>query len=174
MPQAIFHKKMCAELLEQDGLLVMANGLGLLDIVYKFAKLYCRQSSSPASSQPLVFLLNSSPEEVHFLQMQLSIDQVPRGLITLTSETSIESRKVLYTRGGLIAASSTILILDLLRKNLPVHIISGFLVLRADKSVFPFPRFFPVRFVMQNADHPDLFSFLGGKGSTRRVSRLSS
>ena len=43
------------------------------------------------------------------------------------------NRSKIYNRGGVVFASSTVLALDLLRKNVRTHCISGFLVDRAHR-----------------------------------------
>jgi hypothetical protein len=40
-----FYRKICKQLLDEDGLLLMGTGLGLDEILSKFVKLYCSTTS---------------------------------------------------------------------------------------------------------------------------------
>lgn len=50
---------------------------------------------------------------------------------------SCSSRKELYMSGGLISITSRILVVDMLTSNVPTEMITGLLVMHAEKSVAP-------------------------------------
>lgn len=69
-----FHKEICGELLNDDGLVVMAEGLGVHEIVMRFIKLY-------STSKHLVFVLNLEQER----QFQICCELQSEGISTLPS-----------------------------------------------------------------------------------------
>ena len=48
-------------------------------------------------------------------------------------------RQELYKRGGLISVTSRILVVDMLQEDIPVQLITGMLILHAEKCVFTYP-----------------------------------
>ena len=110
-----------SELYEEDGLLVLAKGLGLNRVISKFIQLYTStdSSSSPSSSsvlhRKLVFCINAK-ESSELLQMSLlaqgySPSELP---VVITNETPAASRKIMYANGGCYIITSRILIVDIL------------------------------------------------------------
>jgi DNA excision repair protein ERCC-4 len=127
MPALPFHVEIFTELFEEDGLLLMAKGLGLRKILLKFLKLHCHPRN-------LVFVLNANNEEVALLDALqangVSFDRLPK--VVDNSFTSTE-RQQLYARGGCFFVTSRILILDFLNKRVPSSKVSGFLVNQAHR-----------------------------------------
>ncbi|KAJ8306066.1 hypothetical protein KUTeg_016611 [Tegillarca granosa] len=90
----------------EDGLLIMAKGLGVDRVFLNFLKLY----SDPAN---LVLVLNTnSVEEEYFIEQQS-----------------------VYLQGGVLFITSRILVVDFLTERVPVEHISGFLVYKAHRIV---------------------------------------
>jgi len=130
-----------AELYEEDGLLVLARGLGLNRLISKFIELYsvaeqtedsAASSSSASLQRKLVFCINAR-ESSELLQMSLlsnglSPSQLP---VLVTNETPAATRKIMYANGGCFIITSRILIVDLLRDNVDPSKICGFLVCNA-------------------------------------------
>jgi DNA excision repair protein ERCC-4 len=115
-----------AELYEDDGLLVMARGLGLERVLLQFLKLHCNSNS-------LVFVLNCSKEEMEYFCKNLrheGLRVLPRNL---SNDYSPEDRAQEYLRGGVLFVPSRLLVVDLLTRRLPAHVITGFLVNHAHR-----------------------------------------
>jgi hypothetical protein len=51
--------------------------------------------------------------------------------------TLVAPRKELYRRGGLMSVTSRILVVDMLQSDIPMHLISGIIMLHAEKYVSP-------------------------------------
>lgn len=125
-----FHKQIFADLLEEDGLLAMGKGLGLERIVASFVRLYC-------DPKRLVFVLNVRPgsdDHLHLMEdLRLLDPSMQHPPHTVAAEESAEQRGVLYLRGGVLFMSSRTLVVDLLTKRVPTHLISGLLVCQAHR-----------------------------------------
>ncbi|KIM21371.1 hypothetical protein M408DRAFT_80635 [Serendipita vermifera MAFF 305830] len=112
---------------QTSDLLIMAGGLGLRKIVCTLLQLY-------DSPQRLVLLLNATPAEESGIGDDLSIMGCRKpGLRVVTFEMSSKDRQVLYQQGGLISVTSRILVVDMLLSEIPVELISGIIVLHAEK-----------------------------------------
>ncbi|XP_067940191.1 DNA repair endonuclease XPF-like [Watersipora subatra] len=121
-----YEKQIFADLLENDGLLVMARGLGIYRIIEAFMKAFCH----PAS---LLLVINASTYEEDFLIERLAnagVEQIPK---IITSDITREERLKVYMGGGVAFVSSRILVMDLLTDKLPAHLISGILVYNAHR-----------------------------------------
>jgi DNA excision repair protein ERCC-4 len=105
-----FHVQVFSQLFDEDGLLVLAKGLGLRGILLKFIKLHC-------TPRNLVFVLNTSGEESAILEGLVadgvSRERLPR---VIRNETTSAEREQLYVNGGCFLVTSRILILDFLNK----------------------------------------------------------
>jgi DNA excision repair protein ERCC-4 len=121
-----FHKEIFSELLEEDGLLIMARGLGLHKIFLQFLRFH-------ANSKEIVFALNV-PAYLQQLWIEelLELGVSPRYLPKrINAEYTLNERNKMYLEGGVHFITSTILVMDLLYKRLPTHLIGGFLVYNA-------------------------------------------
>jgi DNA excision repair protein ERCC-4 len=72
-----FQSRIFLDLVAEDGLLVMARGLGLERIFVNLLRLYCNPSS-------LVVVLNASKEEQQFAFDELAFESVRRPLPVFT------------------------------------------------------------------------------------------
>ncbi|XP_062593307.1 DNA repair endonuclease XPF-like [Saccostrea cucullata] len=112
----------------EDGLLVMAKGLGIDRIFLNFLKVYC----DPAN---LVLVLNTNAREEEYFTEQLekeSIKPLPRNI---TNEVGANERQKVYLQGGVLFLTSRILVVDFLTERVPVEHISGILVYKAHRIV---------------------------------------
>lgn len=132
-----FHKQIVTELLTEDGLVVLAEGLGMLPyVVATLIKVY----GAPEQKQP-VMVLNLSLQEETLIHEQLSIsamndnDPHPLMFTTVHNEVSSHKRAEVYHRGGVISVSSRILLVDLLNKRISPQDISGLLVCHAHRVI---------------------------------------
>ncbi|OBZ77930.1 DNA repair protein rad16 [Grifola frondosa] len=108
-------------------LLLLARGLGLRRIVCKLLQIY----DSPNS---LVLLVNASQEEEAAIGEELGIMGCRRpGLRIVGFETGRKDRQDLYKKGGLISITSQIFTVDMLSSEIPTHLITGILVLHAER-----------------------------------------
>lgn len=112
------------DVFEHDQLTVMARGLGLDTIIHNLLKLHC----DPAT---LVLVINLSTDEQAAYISQLSISNVPLPGRALTSETTTQERADIYLEAGVLFVTSRILIVDMLTKVLPIHLVTGIVVCHA-------------------------------------------
>lgn len=77
-----FRLQIIQDLLEQDGLLILARGLGLHQIMLAFLRLYCEPSN-------LVFVLNVHAEQERYVEELKSegIKSLPRVISTEVTAT---------------------------------------------------------------------------------------
>ncbi|XP_042293361.1 DNA repair endonuclease XPF isoform X1 [Sceloporus undulatus] len=116
------------ELFGQDGLVVCARGLGIDRLLLRFLRLYC----DPAR---LVLVLNTSPAEEEFFIDQLRIDNVVHLPRRVTNEIASKARYEVYTQGGVVFATSRILVVDFLTDRIPSDLITGILVYKAHRII---------------------------------------
>lgn len=125
-------------------LLVLARGLGLRRVLCTLMKIY-------DSSESLVLLVNATPEEETAVGEELGIMGCRKpGLRIVGYEMAKKERCVyrssacefshicsarqdLYKKGGLISVTSRILVVDMLQSDIPTELITGILVLHAEK-----------------------------------------
>ncbi|ESK82742.1 hypothetical protein Moror_5668 [Moniliophthora roreri MCA 2997] len=125
-----FHEAILSEIHDPatSDLLVLARGLGLRRIICTLLKIY-------DSPQNLVLLVNATPEEETEIGEELGIIGCRKpGLRIVGYEAgSSRDRQDLYKRGGLISVTSRILVVDMLQSDIPIDLITGIIVLHAEK-----------------------------------------
>lgn len=127
-PLLEFETEMFLSLFGADGLLVVAEGMGIDRILLQFMRVYSEQGS-------LVLLLNTTTPEQEYLAEQLRVEGVTHMPRTVTSEIQSTERYNVYTEGGVLFVTSRILVVDFLTDRIPAHLISGILVYRAHKII---------------------------------------
>jgi len=121
-----YENQIFLEALEEDGLLIVARGLGMERIFINFLKLYCDPGK-------LVIVLNTHPEiEEYFIEMLAGTNPLPR---VITTEYSANDRQMLYMEGGVFFITSRIFVVDLLTNRVPTDLISGIIVYKAHKII---------------------------------------
>ncbi|KAJ9052145.1 DNA repair protein RAD16, variant 5 [Entomophthora muscae] len=167
-----FQRRIFQDLLnEQDGLVITSPGLGITSILTEFIHLYATkkyatiQENSEGVNEVhhisgLVFLVNADWD---------IIDPYLAGrtrLIKVNNATLANERQEIYRRGGIIAITSRILVVDLLCNRVPIPLVTGFLVADAHQVSPNSTEAFILRiFRLQNksgfikafSDRPDLF-----------------
>ncbi|XP_015260912.1 PREDICTED: DNA repair endonuclease XPF [Gekko japonicus] len=116
------------DLFHQDGLVICARGLGIDRLLLRFLRLYCVPTG-------LVLVLNTSPAEEEFFIDQLrtyNVAQLPR---RITNEIPSNSRYEVYMQGGIIFATSRILVVDFLTGRIPSDLITGIIVYKAHRII---------------------------------------
>ena len=124
-----YENQIFLDLLQNDGLLVMAEGLGVERVLLNFIKLYC-------DSTHLVLIINTTEEEENFLLLKLKNAKVLDLPKRITTETlTINERVQAYTKGGCYFITSRIFVIDLLTERIPIELINGILVYKAHRIV---------------------------------------
>lgn len=116
-----------ADLMAEDGLLVMGRGLGIRVILCRFILQYltCKRP---------VFVLNVGDESQMVLDM-LEADGLPRSRLPLQLgyHTHANERRKAYEKGGVIFTSSQVLLIDLLADRCDARLVEGTLVMYAER-----------------------------------------
>ncbi|QRV78347.1 DNA excision repair protein ERCC-4 [Ceratobasidium sp. AG-Ba] len=108
-------------------LVILARGLGLRKLVCSLLKIYDNAKS-------LVLLINCDADEDTAIGEQLGVMGARHpGLRILDYEMGSKDRTELYNRGGLVAVTSRILVVDMLKKDIPTEKITGIVVLHAER-----------------------------------------
>ncbi|TPX33576.1 hypothetical protein SmJEL517_g03568 [Synchytrium microbalum] len=124
-----------------DGLLILARGLGLRHVIIALMRIHARKNA-------LVLLLNTPSREVQGLKEDVAAaaaasdddmgisdeDREASKLIrVIDNETNAVERAELYMSGGILSVTSRILVVDMLNKVIPVHLVSGIFVNHAHR-----------------------------------------
>ncbi|KAI6126207.1 hypothetical protein EV401DRAFT_2226317 [Pisolithus croceorrhizus] len=128
-PLLAFHKEILEKIHDPSTseLLLLARGLGLRRMVCTLMKIY-------DSPQNLVLLVNATPEEEAAIGEELGIMGCRKpGLRVIGYEMGKRDRQDLYKKGGLFSVTSRILVVDMLQSDIPIELITGILVLRAER-----------------------------------------
>ncbi|EJD34490.1 hypothetical protein AURDEDRAFT_188995 [Auricularia subglabra TFB-10046 SS5] len=108
-------------------LTLIARGLGLRTVLCTLLKIY----NSP---QTLVLLMNASQDEENGIGHLLGLMGCRNpGLRVVTYEMNRKERRDLYKGGGIISVTSRILVGDMLTDDVPRELITGLLLLHAEK-----------------------------------------
>ncbi|KAF8168566.1 hypothetical protein B0H34DRAFT_646899 [Crassisporium funariophilum] len=124
-----FHKAILEKIHDPatSDLIILARGLGLRRIICTLMRIY----DSPKN---LVLLVNATPEEESAIGEELGIMGCRKpGLRVVSYETGSKDRQNLYKKGGIISVTSRILVVDMLQADIPTELITGMLILHAEK-----------------------------------------
>ncbi|XP_014681675.1 PREDICTED: DNA repair endonuclease XPF-like [Priapulus caudatus] len=124
-----YERHIFSQLLEENGLVVMARGLGIDRIFTSFLQLYCTDPGM------LVLVLNTTSQDEEYFQGKLELADITPLPRSVTSGISIEERRKMYTEGGTFFITSRILVVDMLTEKIPIDLVTGILVYRAHKVV---------------------------------------
>ncbi|KAI9725732.1 MAG: hypothetical protein M1828_002615 [Chrysothrix sp. TS-e1954] len=131
-----FQQNIFRELREEDELVVLARGLGLLRIVTNLLHSY------DAAGGNLIILVGADERENGWIGESLAehaaISMAPkaRGLdLVQTDLMTVGTREQKYSKGGIFSITSRILIVDLLSGLLDPTTITGMVVMHADRIV---------------------------------------
>uniref|UniRef100_A0A3B3D8G6 DNA repair endonuclease XPF n=1 Tax=Oryzias melastigma TaxID=30732 RepID=A0A3B3D8G6_ORYME len=117
-PLLEYETEIFLSLFGSDGLLVVAEGMGLDRILLQFMRVYSEKDS-------LVLLLNTTTPEQEYFTEQLKMEGVTHLPRTVTSDVQSSERYSVYTEGGVLFVTSRILVVDFLLDRIPAHLISG-------------------------------------------------
>ena len=153
--QDVFH-----ELREEDGLLIIARGLGLLRLVTNLLHSY------DAAGHNLILIVGADDRENGWIGEALAehaaISGSPkcRGLqLVNTDLMSVGTREKMYSGGGIFSITSRILVVDFLSSLLDPAIVTGMIVLHADRVVATSLEAFIVRIYRQKNKNGFLKAF---------------
>ncbi|OHF03455.1 DNA repair protein [Colletotrichum orchidophilum] len=163
-----YQQSLFQELRNEDELVVLARGLGLMRLVTNLLHSY------DAAGNNLIILVGAEDRENNWIGEALAehaaISQSPnaRGLTVVNTDfTSVGAREKMYTRSGIFSITSRILVVDLLTNLLDTEKVTGLIVLHADRVVATSLEAFILRIYRQKnkagflkafADNPDPFS----------------
>ncbi|XP_051174347.1 DNA repair endonuclease XPF [Leptopilina boulardi] len=166
-----YETEMFLETLHEDGLVIVAKGLSLDTVFANIIRAY----SDPNF---LVLVLGTTDqEEIYFLEklQSFNVQQMPR---VITSQCLSEERERIYLEGGVLFISGRILVVDLLKKRVPLHLVSGILVYRAHNIINSYQEAFALRLYRQvnktgfiKAFTSSALSFTVGFSQVERVMR---
>ncbi|XP_077595383.1 DNA repair endonuclease XPF [Stigmatopora nigra] len=123
-----FEREMFLNLFSSDGLLVVAEGMGIDRILMHFMQVYSEKGT-------LVLVLNTTTPEQDYFRERLRVNGVRHLPTSVNSEIHASERYNVYTEGGVMFVTSRILVVDFLTDRIPAHLVSGILVYRAHKII---------------------------------------
>ncbi|KAK1986143.1 DNA repair protein [Colletotrichum cereale] len=163
-----YQQNLFQELRNEDELVVLARGLGLMRLVTNLLHSY------DAAGNNLIILVGADDRENNWIgealaeHAAISMSPNARGLTVVNTDfTSVGAREKMYTRGGIFSITSRILVVDLLTNLIDAEKITGLIILHADRVVATSLEAFILRIYRQKnkagflkafADNPDPFS----------------
>lgn len=100
------------------------RGLGLDNVIVNLLKVYCDPGN-------LVFVLGTEGKHQEWLVTSLcKIGANPPPKV-ISSEVGVVEREQLYLEGGVWFVPTRILVVDLIKKRVPIDLITGFIVCKA-------------------------------------------
>ncbi|CAH7667918.1 hypothetical protein BY996DRAFT_4584876 [Phakopsora pachyrhizi] len=126
-----FQEEILKGIQDQDGLLILARGLGIRTIISYLLDSYIKQASNLAqdsSASSLVFLVNSSSEDDVGINNEIGMRMTCIG-----HEVGSKERERIYKNGGVLSITSRILIVDMLNSIVSVPKIKGLVIMHAEK-----------------------------------------
>ncbi|KAJ0371924.1 hypothetical protein COL154_000610 [Colletotrichum chrysophilum] len=162
-----YQQNLFQELRNEDELVVLARGLGLMRLVTNLLHSY------DAAGNNLIILVGAEDRENNWIgealaeHAAISMSPNARGLTVVNTDfTSVGAREKMYARGGIFSITSRILVVDLLTNLLDTEKVTGLVVLHADRVVATSLEAFILRIYRQKnkagflkafADNPDPF-----------------
>jgi len=165
-----YESNLLVELTDEDGLLIMAKGLGVDRLLLNLLRPFC-------SPETLVFVLNTTEEEQVFITEQITALSTKHPPTAITSETtSTMEREKLYLGGGVFFITTRILVVDMLAKRVPLEYVTGIVVNRAHKIGESSQEAFILRMFREGNEHGFIkgfsdapYAFMRGFAQVERV-----
>ncbi|XP_076231477.1 DNA repair endonuclease XPF mei-9 isoform X1 [Calliopsis andreniformis] len=138
-----YENQMFLEILHEDGLVVVAKGLGIETVFANVLRAYIDPGNL------VIVLGTTNHDEEYFIDIlkNLGLKQLPR---VVTSECSADERELMYLEGGVLFMSGPILVVDLLKNRVPLNLVTGILVYRAHNILNSYQAAFALRLYRQN------------------------
>ncbi|EPE08437.1 dna repair protein [Ophiostoma piceae UAMH 11346] len=131
-----YQQSLFQELRADDELVVLARGLGLMRLVTNLLHSY------DAAGNNLVLVVNADERENGWIgealaeHAAISMASRARGLTVVNTDfTTVGAREKMYAAGGIFSITSRILVVDLLTNLLKPEIVTGIVVLHAERVV---------------------------------------
>ena len=163
-----FHRQILDDLAAQDGLVILARGLGLPQLLFHLIAHY-------AATSHLVFVLNLSEHHQRDINERLSALHQhslthpssapspspvrPPRLLSITNHVPPAERQRLYLAGGVLSVTCRILLVDLLNKVIAADLVSGLVLCDAHRCDDESAEAFIVRLYRQGNAHGFLKAF---------------
>ncbi|WWC68974.1 uncharacterized protein I206_102910 [Kwoniella pini CBS 10737] len=163
IPYLSFHKSLIREICkpQQDDLVIIAKGLGIRRIVCALLKTYDRK-------EDLVLVVGATPADEAGIGDELGIMGVrDPGFRVVGYEMNVKEREEMYRHGGLFSVTSKILVNDFLKGTIPAKLITGLVILHAERVSHGSQEEFAVRlyrrenqsgFCKAFSDEPEMFA----------------
>ncbi|XP_020281902.1 DNA repair endonuclease XPF [Pseudomyrmex gracilis] len=138
-----YENQIFLEILQEDGLVITAKGLGIETVFANVIKAY----SDPGN---LVIVLGTTNyDERYFIDLLSSYgtNTLPR---VVNAECSSNDREAMYLEGGVLFISGRILVVDLLKNRVPLNLVTGILVYRAHNILNAYQEAFALRLYRQS------------------------
>ncbi|KAH6630222.1 hypothetical protein B0J18DRAFT_420535 [Chaetomium sp. MPI-SDFR-AT-0129] len=164
----IYQQKLFEELRNEDELVVLARGLGLMRLITNLLHSY------DAAGNNLIVIVGAGDRENAWIgealaeHAAISMSPRARGLTVVNTDfTSVATREKMYAAGGIFSITSRILVVDVLTDLLRPETITGMVVLHADRVTATSLEAFILRVYRQKnkagflkafSDNPDPFT----------------
>eukprot|EP00035_Acanthoeca_spectabilis_P009230 m.164481 g.164481 ORF g.164481 m.164481 type:complete len:903 (-) comp14657_c0_seq4:1398-4106(-) len=125
-PLLEFQEDALTELMADDGLTVVARGMGLDRLVLNLLQIYCDPSM-------LVLVINFTAADLEFYLDQLAVAVPHHPPRHVTNEMSADTRNAIYLEAGVLFVTSRILVVDMLLGKVPTDLIMGIVVLNGHR-----------------------------------------
>ncbi|KAJ5758907.1 hypothetical protein N7520_006063 [Penicillium odoratum] len=146
-----YQQDIFTELRAEDELVVLARGLGLLQLITNFLHFH------DVAGNNLVLVVGADDRENEWIGEALSEHNdrskspLARGLKAInTDKATVSMRERIYAQGGILSVTSRILVTDLLSKLLDPEKVTGMVILHADKVIATSLEAFIVRIYRQS------------------------
>jgi len=111
----------------RDLLVILAPGLGLRKIVSTLLRVYARPNS-------LILVLNATESDVTAMNHSISMLGMHENVIQdIHHDMTAKQRAQLYMTGGIVSVTSRILVVDMLSRRIPTQLLTGMVLLRAER-----------------------------------------
>ncbi|KAK2583994.1 hypothetical protein KPH14_006454 [Odynerus spinipes] len=164
-----YENEMFLEMIQEDGLVITAKGLGIETVFVNILKAYLDPGN-------LVIVLGTMDhDEKYFIDelQRLGIKHLPR---IVTGQCSSAEREVMYLEGGILFIPGRLLVVDLLKNRVPLKLVTGILVYRAHNILRCYQEAFAIRLYRQTnktgfikAFSNSALSFTSGFATVERV-----
>ncbi|EEC02787.1 DNA repair endonuclease xp-f / mei-9 / rad1, putative [Ixodes scapularis] len=123
-----FETQLFLDLHNEDGLVILAKGLGIERLLLSLIKVH----NDPGN---LVLVLGTTSQEEEFFISRLEADNVNPLPKSITADCSTKDRNDVYLAGGVLFVTSRILVVDMLTERIPINLITGIIVYHAHKTL---------------------------------------
>ncbi|CAL1683726.1 unnamed protein product [Lasius platythorax] len=138
-----YENQIFLEIIQEDGLVITAKGLGIETVFINVIKAY----SDPGNL--IIILGTTDHDELYFIEQLKSYGTSTLPHVVNAEYTSNE-REIMYLEGGVLFISGRILVVDLLKNRVPLHLVTGILVYRAHNILNAYQEAFALRLYRQN------------------------